>query len=333
MPEISIIIPVYNKVKYVEALLNQITNQSLKDFECIIVDDGSADGSEKICDAFAEKDSRIRVIHKENGGVSKARNLGIENAVGRYITFVDCDDEVSPLFLETLYNDITDTNADMSMGGCVKFWDNKDKTIIPDMPFKGVAAIDEVMKTFAKKQYESGLYGTCWNKIFSKQLLGDTRFKEGLKLAEDLEFYLSLYPKLKSISFIDTPHYYYRQEADNSSILAKSNEIDYVAQLEIQLKMHDMLKACNALDEECLALIAKRIYNYVYFAIFHAPLKSIASVGNKLHGYNLPKFWVDEECSKLQRRILMLYFKKAYGRLRLIIGARRIISRIKRGIA
>ena len=103
---ISIVVPVYNKEKYISRILGDISNQSFEDFECIIVDDGSTDSSGEICDEFAAKDKRFCVQHVPNGGVSRARNIGLTRASGQYVTFIDADDHIEPDYLMQLYTDI-----------------------------------------------------------------------------------------------------------------------------------------------------------------------------------------------------------------------------------
>lgn len=112
---ISIIVPVYNVEPYLEQCIDSILNQSFRDFELILVDDGSPDRCGEICDRYAAADDRIRVIHQKNGGVSAARNAGMEVSKGKYIVFVDSDDMVHPLYLEHLYKAIQKHNADISM--------------------------------------------------------------------------------------------------------------------------------------------------------------------------------------------------------------------------
>lgn len=112
MPEISIIVPIYKTESYLERCINSILNQSFTDFELILVDDGSPDSCPQICDAWAKKDKRICVIHKENGGLSSARNAGIYITRGNYIGFVDSDDWIAPDMYEMLYNSATKHNAD-----------------------------------------------------------------------------------------------------------------------------------------------------------------------------------------------------------------------------
>ena len=118
---ISIVIPVYNAEKYLEQCLNSIKNQTYKNFEVILVNDGSIDNSESICKVFVESDTRFRYYLKANGGASSARNLGLDNAQGNYITFIDADDWVDENHLEVLINNIKESNSDMAVSSITKF--------------------------------------------------------------------------------------------------------------------------------------------------------------------------------------------------------------------
>ena len=115
-PVISIIIPVYNVEKYIRRCLNSVLAQTYKDYEIILVDDGSSDKSSVICDEYAEIESNIQVIHKDNQGPSHTRNVGIENAKGQYVYFLDSDDYIIPECIEILYKNLTDKRADISCG-------------------------------------------------------------------------------------------------------------------------------------------------------------------------------------------------------------------------
>ena len=121
---VSIIVPVYNVEKYLERCLDSLINQTLKDIEIILVDDGSTDDSGNICDKYAKKDKRIKVIHKENGGLSDARNIGLSIANGRYLQFVDSDDFIHKQMIEILYNTIINNNADISICDFDKVYEN-----------------------------------------------------------------------------------------------------------------------------------------------------------------------------------------------------------------
>ena len=125
MIEISIIVPVYNTEKYITRCINSILEQTFENWELLLIDDGSRDSSGKICDIFQKKDSRIKVIHKKNEGVSIARNLGITLSKGNYITFVDSDDWIDKDYLELMYIAIKKMNVDILVTGCVYEKENK----------------------------------------------------------------------------------------------------------------------------------------------------------------------------------------------------------------
>ena len=145
---ISVIIPVYNTEQYLSRCLDSILSQSFDDFELLLIDDGSTDSSGAICDSYAEKDSRVRVFHKENGGVSSARNLGLDNAKGEWIYFVDSDDEVLPDGLLTMVNCISE-EVDVVMGGFVEV----------DEGGNPLAVEEKAVLTLSKKQSAISLYG------------------------------------------------------------------------------------------------------------------------------------------------------------------------------
>lgn len=126
MPKISIIVPVYNVEKYLEKCVRSILAQTFTDFELILVDDGSPDSSGAMCDQFAEQDQRVKVIHKENGGLSDARNAGIEIATGEYLGFVDSDDYIADDMYELLYTNIVKEDADLSICGIYDVYEGKE---------------------------------------------------------------------------------------------------------------------------------------------------------------------------------------------------------------
>ena len=125
MPKISIIVPVYNVEKYLEKCVRSILAQTFTDFELILVDDGSPDSSGAMCDQFAEQDQRVKVIHKENGGLSDARNAGIEIATGEYLGFVDSDDYIADDMYELLYTNIVKEDADLSICGIYDVYEER----------------------------------------------------------------------------------------------------------------------------------------------------------------------------------------------------------------
>ena len=121
---ISVIVPIYNVEKYLDRCVESIINQTYKNLEIILVDDGSPDNCTQMCDDYAKKDSRIRVVHKENGGLSDARNAGMEVATGEYVSFIDSDDYISLDFYETLFQTMIDNDSDIVECSVVKFYEN-----------------------------------------------------------------------------------------------------------------------------------------------------------------------------------------------------------------
>lgn len=216
--EISIIIPVYNAEQYLGECLDSVLSQTFSDFELVLVNDGSTDSSGKICDEYALKDSRVSVFHKENGGVSAARNTGIKAAKGMYVTFVDADDKVKPSFLMD-FNSL-ELEADFYVQGYIK-WVAHDK-------FNSVYIIDEstfstdLNQVIEKLDIEHSVLEAPWGKLFKKELLltNNQFFNEGLSNAEDHLFVMEYLKYISSIYVCSSVNYYYRK-FDNENALSK----------------------------------------------------------------------------------------------------------------
>jgi len=211
MPEISIIVPVYKVEEYISACVNSILNQTFKDFELILIDDGSPDNCGKICDDFVRKDVRVRVIHQENQGLSGARNAGMDNATGKYITFVDSDDIVSENFLLELYTAIVVEQADMAV--CMSC-DLSESEILNYSAFenKGKAKcyfLDR--RTSIIGLYDgtvpSSIGSTC--KLYVREKIDKIRFPVG-RLHEDQAFTPVAFYCAERIVYIDSNIYFYR---------------------------------------------------------------------------------------------------------------------------
>ena len=218
---ISIIVPVYNVEKYLERCVDSIISQTYKDIEIILVDDGSTDNSGKMCDELTKKDNRIRVFHKKNGGLSDARNYGIDKAKGKYIGFVDSDDFVSEDMCEILYNDIISTNADVAMCNLVDCYGSIPKInntkvqrclFTPEDAIKCVMMGEKVKISTAAKLYKS--------KIFNY-----IKFEKG-KTYEDAIIMVELLDRCKKISYNSSQVYYYVHR-ENSITTKKFNDSNY----------------------------------------------------------------------------------------------------------
>ena len=183
--KISVIVPVYNYEKYLNKCIDSILSQTFTDFELLLINDGSTDRSGEICDMYSEKDERVKVFHKENGGVSSARNVGLENVKGEFITFVDSDDDIMELFLETVYKEIK--NVDIVYQGIIRINNNLNK----DLEFQSFENKIETVPSFFNKSMVSS-HGYVLGKIFKKQIIKNNtiRFDESVNLSEDSLFIL-----------------------------------------------------------------------------------------------------------------------------------------------
>ena len=176
---ISVIVPVYNSKETLERCVKSLLSQTLKDLEVILVDDGSSDGSGALCNGFSREDIRIRVIHKGNGGVSSARNAGIEAAKGEYLMFLDSDDYAEPDMAEKMLEGIGDD--DIAICGFHHHYQGRDIVRIPDVP--GQSGEENFLTL-----YGHGFLNMPWNKLYRRELAG--KFDESLSLGEDLLFNL-----------------------------------------------------------------------------------------------------------------------------------------------
>ena len=215
MPELSIIVPVYNVEKYISQCIDSILNQTFQDFEVILVDDGSPDRSGQICDEYAENDSRIKVIHQKNAGLSAARNTGLKNANGEYVAFVDSDDYISPNMYELLVTNIKSCGADMVKCGYHEFID---EDITYTRKFVSPCVYDN---TFSKEELlkfsmTDVLYMVVWNAVYTKNLADKVVYPDGL-ISEDNYASPMYLLESEKVAVISEPLYYYRQNPEGLS--------------------------------------------------------------------------------------------------------------------
>ena len=210
---ISVIIPVYNIEKYLHKCIQSILAQTYPYLEILLVDDGSVDTSGAICDQYAKKDKRIRVLHKENGGLSDARNAGIDAATGDYILFVDGDDFISSRMVEMLLTSMQKNSADMAMCGIRKV--NEDGISIPEEKWKLKEGC------LSEDQYWQLMYNTAdmpcvvaWNKLYKKELFEQVRYPKG-KLHEDVFVIHEIVSQCRRISVTEKELYNYVQRRDS----------------------------------------------------------------------------------------------------------------------
>lgn len=204
---VTIVVPVYMAEKYVDCCVQSIVNQTYSHLEIILVDDGSPDNCPRICDDWAQKDARIKVIHQKNAGVSVARNVGLGVANGEYVTFVDSDDELLKNGIEVLVNDIVSYNADVASAAELFVSTNgKARSLCCENAgavtvFSGIEAL-ELSLEFDRRMT------ACHGKIFRKQFISDVRFEEGRRINED--FYFIFQCCVKQPTFIYRDEYVYK---------------------------------------------------------------------------------------------------------------------------
>jgi glycosyltransferase involved in cell wall biosynthesis len=211
-PLISIIIPIYNGEKYLKVCLDSILAQTYTHFELILVDDGSTDTSSQICDAYAESDSRVITYHISNGGVSHARNYGINVAKGGWITFIDCDDWITPDYLKDFASQNLEPStlyiiqADKVENGKIKPWPYLYKEGICKLKAGNERIIDKLL-----------VYGTPWGKFFNSAVVKENKilFDEQISNHEDTLFYFEYIRRIKNIRILSS-RYYYRIESTGS---------------------------------------------------------------------------------------------------------------------
>lgn len=225
MDLITVVIPVYNIEKYIKKCVDSVIRQSYRNLQIILVDDGSTDNSGRICDELAEKDSRIQVIHKENGGLSDARNAGLDRAAGKYIGFVDGDDYIDEDMFEVLYSAIW--RDDIDMASCGYYEEFADKVNIMCCSKKTVL-LDRKQAYQALFNRNAILGCSSCNKLFKKELFGSVRYKKGIQ-SEDLELIYRIIHSARYIVCVNSVkyHYYHRPESITTRSFNKKS-LDFI---------------------------------------------------------------------------------------------------------
>lgn len=273
-PKISIIIPVYNVEKYIKRCLESILAQTFKDYEVILVDDGSTDKSSEICNEYALKDSRIKVIHQKNSGASAARNAGLKIAGGEYIGFIDSDDYIAKDMYETLYKLITKYNTDIAICGLLHEYKNYTVDPYPHEEESKISGLEALKIALIGKKFSVNVY----NKIYKKDLFKDIQFPK-LKFAEDGYVLTRILYKAKSVAYNTSPKYFWQHHkgsVTNSSFDKREWET---------VKVYT--ENLNFIKENCPSLILEATCRY-YLAYFWL-IDKIALSKGPLPKYDLKK--------------------------------------------
>ncbi len=212
MPKLSFVVPIYNVEQQLTRCLDSILTQTYRDFEIIAVDDGSTDKSGEILDRYAEKHSEIRPFHKENGGLSDARNYGLDRAEGEYVSFVDSDDFLSPDYAEKMVGTMEKENLDLVLCDYIYYYDSGKEISAP------------ATRHFAQDPAKDALLAApmAWLRLYRRSLLNDIRFVKGIYY-EDLEMTPKMILKTDRIGFVPEGLYYYYQREGSIMRQAKFN--------------------------------------------------------------------------------------------------------------
>jgi glycosyltransferase involved in cell wall biosynthesis len=212
-PLVSLIVPVYNQASLLPVCVDSILAQTYGNLELLLVDDGSSDGSAALCDTYAARDARVRVVHQANAGISAARNRGLDEARGDLLGFADHDDWLEPDMLERLVADLADPEVDLAICGVVYEW--------PDRSKPWFAGTSRVLLTPAEARREmfvaSGRFtGFVWDRLVRRSAVGGVRFSAGTALFEDLLFDLDVLARCRAVSFDSRIGYHWRQRAEST---------------------------------------------------------------------------------------------------------------------
>lgn len=211
--KVSIIVPVYNCEKFLERCIKSVLNQTYRNFELIIVNDGSTDKTAQICDAFSFH-KQVKVIHQQNKGLSYSRNLGIKQSNGDLLYFLDSDDYIHPQTLEFLINVFVKTNADIIVSDFMRIHTEKAPTIYNQIPQYSLVNTETALEMIHGKLHEMFRYGTAWGKLYKKSLFNTLEFPVG-KLWEDVFLLYKLYAEANKIIEFDMITYFYYQNPNS----------------------------------------------------------------------------------------------------------------------
>ena len=308
---ISVIIPIYNTEKFLIKSLNSLKNQTYKQMEFILVNDGSTDNSGSICDEYCQQDERFTVIHKKNGSVSSARNTGLKVAKGQYIGFVDPDDWIEPTMFESLLNAMTSKQAQLSACGYRK--ERENGKLIQGTVQSNIITYDK-LSALNTLLDATAFQGFVCNKLFMAEILRNEPtllFDETIRYAEDLLFCCEYILKCQTIAFDPTPYYHYIHHSQNATKPSyNANMLSYLYALE---KMIILVQERENIDTKPY----KTFYTDTALSIIRLALKEkkcshseLSQLKKKLYKYRLSDFTSSsvKSASTMARISIHLYY-------------------------
>lgn len=250
---ISIIVPMYNAERVIERCINSIMRQSYKNWELIIIDDGSYDNSYKLCMKYAQLNSRIKVYKQENGGVSVARNSGIKKSTGNWVCFVDADDAVGECLLEKMCEAKEEADADFVICGMTK-------NGIEQKPEERLLIGEKEIVNYVQEHYLQWVISSPWGKLYRKEQLPEKGFDESISLGEDLKFNIEYFATCNKVKIIEDALYFYY---DNEGSLTKVyKERNYEAILEIYKKTKQYIENINGEENQLFKNVNYKLFSF-----------------------------------------------------------------------
>lgn len=268
MPEISVILPVFNGQKYLNKCIESVLKQTYTDFEFKIVDDGSYDRTAKICDFYAASDKRVCIVREENVGVNFARWCAIKEAKGKYIAFIDADDWWDEEFLQTLYKELTDGDFDLVAGGCIQEYEDKKVYKLNNIPCGKYTSNESMRLIYAKMLYFEGFFKFgilpyMWNKLFKKELLLKAYERIDMKITdgEDVAVVMPYIAITQKVSIIEACQYHYRMHSGQTTANKGKNFYENVSRLYLNLK--ERMK-----DKPCYEVFLPQLDQYMRYMVW-----------------------------------------------------------------
>lgn len=314
MPLISIIIPIYNVSKYLNKCIDSLLNQSYKNTEIILVNDGSTDESGKICDEYATIHKNIKVIHKTNAGVSQARNTGIETATGDYICFVDGDDYVTANYISDMLNIAKKEAVDIVTCNQIKIWEDGKKIELfeNNIPLNKYIVLTGI-ETLSDMLYGKTCYATCCCKLYKRNIFDKIRFPS-ISMGEDSYTMYYCFLNAESVAHLHSPNYYYLQHAESAMHNPSYDKFyDYI------LLSDDFIKTVNEKYPELFLPAVNRLIEnnfWVYMKMRNYPEKyktQLQHIISNIKKYR--KYAIKDKNVAIRTRIACLI---SYGGMKLV---------------
>lgn len=313
-PKISVIVPVYNVEKSIRQCIDSILAQTFTDFELLLIDDGSTDKSGIICDDYGNLDKRVRVFHKKNGGVSSARNLGLDNAIGQYICFCDSDDYVDALYLSTY---LSSQCADLMIQGYVSVSNSGNQVIKMNKAIEKKSAVNHLISALS---YSKNV-GYLWCRCFKRNIIekNNIRFDEAFKIQEDEEFIWHYMIFCGNYEIIPSAYYFYRvpnfkykySKIDNRSIILCNLKI-----LKYRLKIQD-----GHIEAFALSIYVNRIVNS-FLMIFQSNSVRSTDIHYLKFFFKTLEQVIDRSSFSLRNRLFLKLFRNPKRNIKYFLFAK-----------